>query len=362
MKIPIKVNKYWFSFFLLKLFYMFFAIFVYAKLTTLGDTSRWMKGDLSHSLSQILTNSTKMMDFLGGISSALLGPVLGNFPFMLLSFYGIYYSVSRLKLTRYQLFWILVLLSFPSFGVWSSIAGKEAMGVFYMGVICGYLIDVLNKTRAKPKLIELVAFYLLMVFKPQYSIAVSSVLIYIFLSRKLNLKAYGKLFLLVLHIIIAAVGFYIFRDIINELSFMMPAHFSLDAGSTRENTIWVNDYDVFYNAPYGMFIAFWGPTFGEVLQKPVLLLAFIESMVIFLIFIYFVFEIILHFITTAKINILVISLVSIVIFWLLFVHYPFGVLNPGSALRYRENFYGFLVVFLFYLYVRYFSRSKLSKY
>ena len=200
MKIPRKVNIYWFSFFMLKLFYMFFAIFVYAKLTTLGDTSRWMRGDLSHSLSQILTNSSMMMDFLGGISSALLGSVLGNLPFMLLAFYGIYYSVSRLELTRRQLFLVLALLSLPSFGVWSSVAGKEAIGVFYMGIMGGYLIDILNRTRSKPRLIEFLAFYLLLVFKPQYFIAIGSIFLFIFISRKLHLKGYGKLFLFIFHV------------------------------------------------------------------------------------------------------------------------------------------------------------------
>lgn len=350
MKIPTKVNKYWFGFFMLKLFYMFFALFVYAKLTTLGDTSRWMSGNLSHSLSQILTNSSLMMDFLGGVSSALFGSILGNLPFMILAFYGLYYSVSRLRLTNKQLLWILLLLSFPSFGVWSSIAGKEAMGVFYMGIICGYLIDVLNKTRTKPKFIELVAFYLLLIFKPQYFIAIGSIFIFIFLSRKLRLKAYGKFFLFMIHIVLSVIAFYIFRDALNELSFLLPAHFSLNAGSTRENIIWVNDYDVFYNAPYGMFIGFWGPTLSEVLQKPIQSIVFIESMVIFSFFTYFALRFTSRLITTGKFNVLVLSLAVIVLFWLLFVHYPFGVLNPGSALRYRTNFYGFIVVLLFYLY------------
>jgi len=345
---------------MLKLFYMFFAIFVYAKLTTLGDNSRWMRGDLSHSLSQILTNSSMMMDFLGGLSSTLLGSVLGNLPFMIVAFYGVYYSVIRLNLSNNQLLWILLLLSLPSFGVWSSIAGKESIGVFYMGIICGYLIDILNKTRTKPKFIELLAFYLLIIFKPQYFIAIGSIFLFIFISRKLHLKGYGKLYLLIFHLFLAGYLLYIFRDFINELSFMIPAHFSLDAGSTRENTIWVNDYDVFYNAPYGMFISFWGPTFSEILRKPIQSVAFLESLIIFSFFVFFAYKFMSKTFKTSRLNIFVFSLVFILLFWLLFVHYPFGVLNPGSALRYRENFYGFLVVFLFYLYVRYISSRSIS--
>ncbi|MCT7511881.1 MULTISPECIES: hypothetical protein [Aliarcobacter] len=358
MKVKLKYSKYWFIYFLIKLFYMFFAVFIYAKLTILGDTSRWMSGNLSHSLEQILTNSSMMMDFLGGISSAIFGSVLGHLPFMLLALYGVFYSVSRIQLSNKQLFYILVLLSLPSFGVWSSIAGKEAIGVFYMGIMCGYLIDILNKTRSKPKPIEFLAFYLLLLFKPQYSIAIGSIFLFIFISRKLHLKGYGKLFLFIFHVSLAGVLFYVFRDIINELSFMLPAHFSLDAGSTRENTIWINDYDVIYNAPYGMFIGFWGPTVSEIFEKPIQSFVFVENLIIFAFCIFFIWKFFCKTLKTSKLDIFAFSLVFIVLFWLLFVHYPFGVLNPGSAVRYRENFYGFIVVFLFYLYISYFSSWK----
>lgn len=350
-----KVNKYWFIFFLIKLFYMFFAIFVYSKITTLGDTERWMDGSIENSDISILISSTAFTDFFGGISSILFGSIFGNLPFMLLSFYGIYYSVSRLSLTKKQLIILLFLLSLPSFGIWSSIAGKEAIGIFFMGIILGYIIDIIDKNRFKANFIELIAFYLIFIFKVQYLIAIFSLLFYIYLCKKLELRGYGKLFLILVYIILSGIGFYIFKDIINELSYILPKHFSLMAGSTRENTIWINDYDIFYNAPYGMFISFWGPTIREIIEKPIQLGPFIESTVIFSFFFYFIIKLMLRIISTLKINIFIISLLLIVLFWILFVHYPFGVLNPGSALRYRENFYGFFVVFFFYLNNKYFE-------
>ncbi|MFY4806205.1 hypothetical protein ACOTVJ_07405 [Aliarcobacter butzleri] len=354
-----KINKYWLGFFLVKLFYMFFALFIYDKITKLGDTDRWMDGNIENFDYIILLDSSKNVDFFGGLSSLLLGSTLGNLPFMILALYGIFYSVSKLELTKKQLIILLFLLSLPSFGVWSSVAGKEAIGVFFMGIILGYIIDILENNRFKPKFIELIAFYLMFLFKVQYSIAIFSLIIYIYLSRKFGLKGYGKFFLMLFHIILAIIGFYIFKDIINELSFVMPKHFSLDASSTRENTIWINDYDIFFNAPYGMFIAFWGPTLDEILTKPLQSIVFIESLIIFSFFLYFLFVLMKNSLKTFKINIFLLSLVSIILFWLLFVHYPFGVLNPGSALRYRENFYGFLVVFLFYLYNKYLLRRML---
>lgn len=332
---------------------MFFAIFVFSKLTTLGDTSRWMSGTIKlPEITSILTNSSMMMDFLGGLTSSLLGTILGNLPFMILAFYGIFYSVSRLKLTSPQLLFLLFLLSFPSFGIWSSIAGKESMAVFFMGIILGYIIDLINRDRYKIKLIEILAIYLLYIFKPQYSLAIFSLLFYIVVSNKFNLKSFGKSFLLILHILLGFIGFWIFKDVINELSFIMPEMFSTTAGSTRENTFWVNDYDVFFNAPYGMLVAFFGPTLNEVIAKPIQSPFFIESLIIVLLGVYVFLYGLIYTIITKKINIYLFSLFFISLFWLLFVHYPFGVMNPGSALRYRENFYAFLVVFIYFIYLK----------
>lgn len=356
MKIKTKFNKYWFGFFLVKLFYMFFAVFIYSKLTTLGDTSRWMDGFIEVLSINILINSTLMMDFLGGITSLFLGSIFGNLPFLIMAFYGIYYSLSKIKLSNNELITALFLLSLPSFGIWSSISGKEAVGVFFMGILLGYLIDMVNEFRYKPKFIELISFYLLFVFKPQYSIAIISLIIYIILARKF--KAYGKLILLLFHITLTVIFFYIFKEIINELSFIIPSHFNLDAGSTRENTIWVKDYDVFFNAPYGMFIGFWGPTITEVIERPIQMIVFFENILIFSFLLYFLIKIIFLDLRKYKMNIFITSLILISIFWLLFVHYPFGVLNPGSAIRYRENFYGFLIVWLFYLYTKRFYYDR----
>jgi len=332
---------------------MLFATLVISKMTTLGDTSRWMSGTIKlPELSMILTNSSMMMDFLGGVSSSVLGTLLGNVPFLTLSFYGIYYSISKLELTNKQLLFILFLLSFPSFGIWSSIAGKEAIGVFFMGIILGYIIDLINRERYRMKIIEIFSIYLLFIFKPQYSVAIFSLIVYVAVSNKFHLKSVGKSALLLFHIALGLSMLWIFKDILNDLSFEMPAHFSLNSGSTRENTIWVENYDFFYNAPYGMFIGFWGPTLSEALLKPMQSMVFVESGVIVGFFIYVLMCNFMRALKTNKLNIYVISLLFIMLFWMLFVHYPFAVLNPGSAIRYRENFYGFIIVFIFFLHLK----------
>ena len=362
MKLSKSVNKYWFSYFFVKLFYMFFALFVFTKFTNpdrmVGDVELYLRGDMSDSWHLIFTDSTIMLEFFGKYCSIFLGPIFANLPFVLISFYGIFYSISKIQLTNNQLVWALFLLSLPSFGVYSSVIGKEAVSVFYMGIICGYLIDVLNKTRIKPKLIDLLAFYLLFLFTPYFFLAISNVFIFILISNKFHLKGYGKMILLILNILFIIFLLYILRDVINNLSFDVVKHFSPDARSTRENIFFVNNYDVFWNAPYGMFIAFWGPTFEEISQKPIQSIAFIESVIIFCFFLFFISKFLVKILKTSRLNIYAFSLKFIALFWILFANYPSGVLNPGSALRYRERFYGFLIVFLFYLYLKYIKKNQ----
>lgn len=354
------VNKQLVIFLILKIFYMFFALYVFSKITSLGDTFAYLDGSHFYPKSFFL-DSTATLGTLGYLLNNMFGIVIANLFFVFLSFYGIYYSVSRLNLTNKQLFFLLLLLSFPSFGIWTSISSKEAIGVFYMGIILGFFIDLLENKKRKVKIVEYIALYLLFLFKMQYLAAILSIWVYIKISYFFNLKAFGKSMLLFIHILITISFFYYFKEDINDISFILPDHFSLDAGSTRENTIWVDDYDVFGNAPYGIFIAFWGPTFLEVIQKPIQSIVFIESLVIFLFFLFFLFKASILVIRTGKINIFYFSIFSMAIFWLLFVHYPFGVLNPGSAVRYRENFYGFLVVLLFYLYQKIKLRYEIEK-
>lgn len=346
-----RINKYWFAFIAMKFFYLLFAVFVYSQVTKLGDTYRYLSGKTLGS-ERWWYSSTHMMDFLAGNLSHIFGYLGANIPFLLLTTYGIYYAVKRLDLNNRELFFVLLLLSFPSFGVWTSIASKEAMGVFYLGIIAGFIIDYVKGNPNKNYFLVGLAFYLCAVFKPQYLIGIFALLVFVFLCRKFSLKGTAKLVVFILFFILSFLALYIFRNEINELSFIMPNHFSLDAGSTRENTFWVNDFDVFWNAPYGMFIGFFGPTLNEALSKPTHLIAFLESSMILGLFMYAVLRLILISVNTGRINVFYLGVFVTATLWILFVHYPFGALNPGSAIRYRENFYGFLVIIFYFSYIQ----------
>jgi hypothetical protein len=340
---------------------MFLALFVYARYTSLGDTARYLSGR-TYGYDMWFLSSTHMMDFLAHSLVIFVGPVFANLPFVFLSIFGVFYAVKRLELNNRELIFLLTLLSLPSFGIWTSIASKEAMAVFFMGIILGFAIDVIKKNRNKNYVLVVVAFYLCAIFKPQYLIGILALIIFVYVSRKLSLKGMGNLALLGLFFILSFTILYVFRHQINELSFIMPSHFRLEAGSTRDNTIWLNDFDVFWNAPYGMFIGFFGPTFNEALLKPTHLLVFFESLFIVLIFFYGLLKLTLISINTGRLNVYYLGIFLTATLWILFVHYPFGALNPGSAIRYREGFYAFLVILFYFVYIEIKRRYHIERF
>jgi len=286
------------------------------------------------------------MDFFGAILGNV--PYLGHLVACCLSFYGMYYTLSRINLSTRKLLFALLFLSLPTFSIWTNIFGKECVIVFALGLVFGYLIELKENKNLRPKCIQLVGFYLVLVFKPHYLIAILELISIIWIWRNIQSKILKFIFM-VLMVIFNLSILYLTKDIVDELSWVIISHFSLDGASTRDASfIWTDKYDFFRHAFQGMYIAFIGPTFSEALSKPIQMFVFFESMVILNVFLYLFSKQLIFDLSRSKINLFFMAVILNTFFWMLFVHYPFGVLNPGSAVRYRSGFVHFLFFLLLY--------------
>jgi len=347
-------RKIWVVYFFIKVFYMFFAVFVFARITTLGDTFDYLNSYLQWR-PDVLYSSTAFMEFTGALFKLLFRfDVLACFPFMLLSFYGIYYAVDRLNLYPYAVY-IIILFSFPNFGVWTSILGKEAVGCFFGAVIAVMLIKKIEGPY-RLKWIDYLALYLCAVFKPQYLLYVAQIWIFLTVTGKFRDKKVFPLLLGVVMIALNVVVLYLCRDLIDELARGMAIHFKNNdptlAQSTRSEEPWLIPYGFFHSAPYGMFISFFGPTFSEMMQKPAQLVSGLESMAILSCLAFLLIPRLRYILSYQRFNPVIFITYFVVFLGILFVHYPFGFLNPGSAIRYRSNFYALFVLLLLYLFRR----------
>jgi len=342
----IRINKELLSLIIIKFFYSIFALYVYSSFTSLGDTPRYWTGpQFGHP--GLIYNSTAFMDNLTRIFYLVGGPIFANLPFIILSSIGIFYPLKKANFNQNYRLIIYFLALTPSLGIWTSIASKEAMGVFFMGLLLGSLFDYLSKNRIEDKKLFFLGIYLAAIFKPQYLVPIFTVFSFIFFTRKLRLGNGGIISLFIAYFLCGALTLFFLRDVINEISLILPMHFSIEGGSTRANP-WIEDYDFFRTMPIGLIVAFWGPTFTEALSNSKFMISFIETSILSLFIIIPMINFISRILMNKKLFIMPIIIVIMSFVLLLFVHYPFGYINSGSAIRYRSNFLPFLIILIIY--------------
>jgi hypothetical protein len=256
-----------------------------------------------------------------------------NLGFQAIAFFGLLQVLRALPpLLRKRM---ILLMFLPSFTLWSSISSKEAIMVFAMGFGVAFLIN-LHYGTAKLRPVHFVAIWIIFAFKPHFAPALLYMLGAILVFRFVRYKATAAL---VLGMASLAPLYYL-RDVVDELSFAVAPHF-LGGTSTRD-VFWVDQYDVFWRAPYGMFQAFMGPTMSEALTSGNVMqvVTFLEGLALIAIFVFYS----ARSLKQLPAHALVFSAFSL--FWILFANYPLGILNPGSAIRYRAD-YALLVFAIF---------------
>jgi len=232
--------------------------------------------------------------------------------------------------------YLYLLLITPSFTIWSSVAGKEAILVGVTGIIAAYLVDLFNH-RARITLLLLASVIVLAVIKPHYLPAIIFIyfvgkFIRYFRQRELLTLCAGLISVLIL---------YLASDYIDKISFQIAPHFYPENDNSTREIFWVEPYDIFWKAPYGMFQSLYGPTLAEAFGgNPLQFLTFFESAVMLIILLYFGYR------RLPKLPALNAISVWFAMFWILFLNYPFGIMNPGSAIRYRTGYWLLIVFFM----------------
>ncbi len=199
---------------------------------------------------------------------------------------------------------------------------------------------------------DLLGAGLCLIFKPQYLPFILQGLAFIWLADKLTLTSNGQMLLGAFFIILNIGILYFIQPLVDDLSFMMYAHFDLaNAESTRDN-IFLHEGDFYRQAPYGMFLSFFGPTLSEMIQKPTHLIAGMESLLIVFLMLFMVKRSLKRLcFLLGRLEPRYFFSIFLIITGICFIHYPFGIFNPGSAIRYRTNFIFLFILILSELYI-----------
>ena len=313
---------------------------VVMRLTPISDTFLYQSGILEqtdfwanfgpHNLMTFgpSTLSTALTAALGkALNIVFFGnAILINIGFQTITFAGLVYLIMSIRPAERKYLAVLVLL--PSFSVWTSIASKEAIVAGAVAVAAGYLIRLYTGS-GRLRLIHVAAGTVIYIFKTQYLAALAFFFLVTVIARRVRQSA------AVATIIgaISLVALWFSSERLDELAQRVQTLLIINPGarSTRTELFFTDPLDVILKAPVGMFRSFVGPTLAEVPTSVLHLITFVESMVVVGFLLYL-------FLSRVKQLPAYNAIVGFfVLFWISFATYPFGVMNAGSAIRYRSG-------------------------
>jgi hypothetical protein len=315
---------------------------VIMRFTSIGDTESYQQAGVNARLEKVVSRdpigsltaidsfeaSTYITDWVGAQFNILFGgnPILINVGFQSITYIGLVYLL--LSLPQKARLGMALMIMLPSFSLWTSIASKESIVAFCVAVLSGFLVRQYTRS-SKLNMVHLFSILLLYVFKPHYLVPFA----FAWSAKNLGNIVKQKALLAYLGLLISLAGLFLFREEIDALAFHVQWTFEVvaDVRSTRLESFFVEKYDVFYKMFEGFYLSFMGPTLAEALDSPLHLVTYVESLVLLSVLLLALLK-----------RLYEIPIYSFVVgfgvsFWVLFPNYPLGVMNPGSAIRYRSG-------------------------
>ena len=350
-----------FLYILIKLFGTFFALYIFNYFTPLVDSKLYIEGYYAESLVLDYANFFRTL-FIQNITTFLVSmtnPFITHSVFSLFSGIGILILSYSMKSKL-----ILVLLLFPSALVWTSIVGKEAIYYGCVTVILAiWSIQISDYRKRKNVALHLGCSLMLivcLVLRPHYTIPLiyilsTSFVLYTFTAKKL--KA-----ILIFIIFTSIIALIIYMMIFMPQDLIARGLGAIDPQSRASRFEYFNMNHLDPNLVYsktlilkeGIF-GIIGPFPSELLVRLEFIPFFIEGILILILPIFFGF--ILQ--KTQNYHLykkyFYIALIPAILMSIL-IHAPFGILNPGTAIRWRVNFE--LIFYAFPLILYLLSKNK----
>jgi len=310
-----------------------FATLVFAKFSPLIDANLYLSGfyTISNGLRTMIVQTLAVM--INGFGGSLFTHII----FGVISTAGVLYYVA----TGGKRWVILLTLLFPSSLIWTSIVGKEAL--FFGGFTLLLVIWSRFTTSALTRIDIIAALFALGIcglLRPHYAV----IILWLFFSAGM-LKKYGSKVwpILVAVMLLGALATYF--SVWIELLLRGFGGIDPAARASRFEFFDIQQttgtgFDRFkLFVPLGVIIGITGPLPQELLQRPEFIPFFVEGLFILL-------SPLLVYRYAKIINFNGKSLFLQFYWWcllpaivaLMILHSPFGLMNPGSAIRWRTNF------------------------
>jgi len=310
-----------------------FATLVFARFSPLIDSELYIKGFYF----QDQFFRTRAIQWIASVPNKIGGAYFAHLTFALISVLGLfYYFVTGGRR------WTLVLtLLLPSTLVWTSIVGKEAIFVGGMGLS----LVVWSKYTVRPLdrldvVVAALAFGVCAVLRPHYAVAIAWIFVAVMLLKRWNKMAYPILAGL---LIVGVLTFYLFvwENLLyrgyGAIEYTARASRYLELGILPNTSAGFEKFKSWM--PLAVLVGIVGPFPSEVWRRIEFLPFFLEGVLILLSPVFIVFWVMRGKLQKRRefFQAFCWCLVPAILM-LMVLHAPFGILNPGSATRWRTDF------------------------
>lgn len=332
-----------------------FAVFVYAKTASFNDTKLYLNygisSDFALSRGAITEGIFSLMNAVVG--SELVVQIVVSIGCGFVIWYSIIPIINRIDM---RLFWIAFLM--PNFLLRSGYAGKEVIGIAGFFVLLRYMALLIDD-RKPSFLLHLPLILLAFAVRPHYGLAYAWLLLACFILYGMRRGAVHSMFVHALPVVAAGAILFVFLFLsqylseVFQLTLSTAEQYFIASGRASSSRYWLhmnNFTDFIANMWWGLPASIIGPLPEEALARPIFVPLFVEGILSFVFIFYLIYRC-LRAATkdeTAR-RLILLGFIPAVAMALL-IHYPFGVFNPGSGIRYKQNLapllYFFPVMFL----------------
>lgn len=318
---------------LLMVLWSLFAVFVFGRFTQLGDSDAYLsdgfdgQGELR----------TRFVTGLSSLASSVLGATGAHLAFAMLSAAGWCDLVRQAHAQRGHRWPVAWALLNPNVAIWTSVVGREAMICAALCSAMASMLALLGGAGGARTVALMAAVALLAFLRPPYGAAVGVCAAVVFMTRWLPASGIGAstwcaLALPPLAVLIMA-GHDALAHVLDDI--VLPSarsYFTVHSPTTRAWVDLADSRTFLASLPWAVPLALLGPTWGEVLQRPVFAPFMAGGLVIMGMLASATWQALVRSAPRFRTVLCVGWLPATVM--LLLAYTPFGVYNPGSAIRY----------------------------
>lgn len=330
--------------YVLSIAWTLFSVYIYRSFSSLGDSAAYIE-DAYADHAQL---RTRFISYAAMLLRTVTGHELGShLGFSLFCYSGLAYLVVGRCGGAAKLACAGVMLS-PNFGVWSSVVGREALFIGFLGYSLGALLRHYNTGKLRYLCIAFATFLPLVFLRSAYGASLGVFYLGYLVFRRPTRCGLTVSLLAALSMVVLLLGLIFFSEVMDKLVThkILPeakSYFTTNSPTTRAWVRLDTSKDYLASLPWSIPLSLLGPTWGEVLRRPVMLPFFLGGLVSLMCLFVACCSAVFGEASFRERRILLFGWLPAVVTTLL-VYMPYGIYNPGSGIRYASCFIVFLWV------------------